>query len=336
MLAEREIVAPVDLCTAEGRLNRDAVGWSRKPLHRCNLPPWLPRKKRWNYWCVTNEALLFSATVVDLDLTQMAFAYYYDRATQAFAEKTVLLPAGAAPMPETPAGSIVFAHPDMRVEMLEEGGATRLRVDAPDFLGVSVRADVRIERPAGHETLNVVIPWSDEEFQFTSKQNALPATGAVAIDDRTYGFGDGAYGVLDYGRGVWPRETTWNWGAASGVQQGRLVGLNLGGQWTDGTGMTENALCVDGRLTKISEDLSFDYNRGDVMQPWRIRTTATDRIDLAFEPAYERVSKGGSDDYFSEVHQVFGSYHGRIEPDGGGAIEIRDLFGWIEDHAARW
>ena len=30
---EPEITAPVDLCGQDGRLNRDAVGWSRQPLH---------------------------------------------------------------------------------------------------------------------------------------------------------------------------------------------------------------------------------------------------------------------------------------------------------------
>ena len=64
------------------------------------------------------------------------------------------------------------------------------------------------------------------------------------------------------------------------AQGRRTVGLNLGGQWTDGTGMTENGICVDRRLTKISEDLVFEYDRGDYMKPWRVRTAATDRIGL--------------------------------------------------------
>ena len=38
---EREITDPVDLCDEKGRLNPDAVGWSRSPLIR-----WL-RSRRW-------------------------------------------------------------------------------------------------------------------------------------------------------------------------------------------------------------------------------------------------------------------------------------------------
>jgi len=121
------------------------------------------------------------------------------------------------------------------------------------------------------------------------------------------------------------------------VQGGRTVGLNLGGQWTDGTGMTENGICIDGRLTKISEDLVFEYDRAVMMQPWRVRTAATDRIDLLFEPEFERTSESGHrDSYFTNAHQMFGRYSGHITPDGGAAIELRDLFGWIEEHEARW
>ena len=68
------------------------------------------------------------------------------------------------------------------------------------------------------------------------------------------------------------------------MQDGHTVGLNLGEQWTDGTGMTENGVCIDGHLTKISEDLVFGYDRAAMMKPWRIRTAAAWRIDLLFEP----------------------------------------------------
>ena len=95
-------------------------------------------------------------------------------------------------------------------------------------------ADVRVGKPAGHETLSVVVPWSDQRFQFTSKHNTRPATGAIRVDDRTYDVGPDtdAFGCLDYGRGVWPYRTVWNWASASGRRDGRTIGLQLG----DGAG----------------------------------------------------------------------------------------------------
>lgn len=334
---EPEIVAPVLLCGDDGLLNRSAIGWSRHPLHTCNLQPSLARKKKWNYWAVTSNDLLFSATIADIERFQLAGAYVFDRRTLRHIEKTVLQPAGTIAIPETPKGNMVIDHPDMRVALTHEGSGTRIHVEAGDFGGTSLETDIDVRRPEGHETLNVVIPWSDVQFQFTSKQNTLPASGFVRLGDERLEFAQLAFGCLDYGRGVWPEHTVWNWGAASGVQGGRLVGLNLGGHWTDGTGMTENGICVDGRLTKISEDLVFEYDRAAMIKPWRVRTAVTDRLHLRFEPEFERVNETGSrDSFFSNAHQVFGNYSGRITPDGSEPIELREMFGWIEEHEARW
>jgi hypothetical protein len=84
--------------------------------------------------------------------------------------------------------------------------------------------------PPGHETLNVVIPWNKRTFQFTSKQNALLAEGSVKLggENMHYG-GPQSFACLDYGRGIWPRDCVWNWGSASGRQNARTIGLNLGG-----------------------------------------------------------------------------------------------------------
>lgn len=334
---EPELTAPVDLCGPDGRFNRAAIGWSRHPLHRCNVAETLERKKKWNYWAVTTGELLFSTTIADMERLQLGGAYFYHRGSKLHLDKTVTRPPGTIAIPETVHGDMVIEHPDMRVSHTDEGTGTRLRVWAADFQGYPLEADILVRRPDGHETLNVVIPWNDLSMQFTSKQNTLPASGYVRIGETRYEIGEGAFGCLDYGRGVWPEYTLWNWGAASGVQGKHTVGLNLGDKWTTGTGMNENGLCIDGRLSKISEDLVLEYDRTNWMKPWTVRTSESDRIDLVFEPEYDRHGTSGRRNaWFTEVHQMFGCYRGRIVADDGEVIELRDLFGWIEEHEARW
>lgn len=334
---EPELTSPVHLCGPDGHFNPAATGWSRHPLHICNVAPSLERKKKWNYWAVTTEELLFSATIADMDRLQMCGAYLFDRHTHRFIEANVSVPAGTIGIPETTTGDMVIDHPALRVSLADEGSGTRIRVESADFGGERLEADILVTRPPGHETLNVVIPWNDLQTQFTSKQNTLPASGYIQLGDERFELEQPAFGCLDYGRGVWPLETTWNWGSASGVQGGHIIGFNLGGQWTDGTGMTENGLCIDGRLTKISEDLVMEYDREAWLKPWRVRTAVTGRIDLAFEPEFDRHALNGRrDSWFTEVHQLFGCYTGRITPDGGAPIEIRNLFGWLEEHEAHW
>ena len=334
---EPELTAPVPLCGPDGLLNRDAVGWSRHPLHTCNLVPALERKKKWNYWAVTSDDLLFSATIADIERLQVGGAYLYHRATKRHIESGLARPPGTIVMPEGVAGDIALANDGIQIALTDEGAGTRIRVDARDFGGLPLEADIVVERPRGHETLNVVIPWTDVQFQYTSKQNTLPATGYVRLGDERFDLASPAFGCLDYGRGVWPEHTLWNWGSASGLQGGHTVGLNLGGQWTDGTGMTENGICIDGRLTKISEDLIFEYDSTARMKPWRGRTAVTERIDLRFEPEFDRASSSGRrESFFTDAHQMFGCYAGHVSPDGGERIELRGMFGWIEDHEARW
>ena len=66
METEREITGPVDLCLPDGRVDRDAVGWSRRPLHRPNLRGW-GRTKRWEYWGVVTPTHVVGLTVSSID-----------------------------------------------------------------------------------------------------------------------------------------------------------------------------------------------------------------------------------------------------------------------------
>lgn len=336
---EPEITQSVDLCDKRGNLNRDAVGWSRRPLHHCNLKGHWPRKKRWNYWAVVSPTHLFSVTLSDVDFLGLPFIYFLDFQSQAFAEKTLLKPFGAGcHLPPEVDADVTYDDPAMPITMQTTGNGVHLQVSCPDFEGKPLQADLFVHKPQGHETLNVVIPWSETRFQFTSKQNTLPTAGTVIWGDQTIQFDlQDTFACLDFGRGIWPFESFWNWSSFSTrLKDGRTVGVNLGAGWTDGTGMNENDLCIDGRLIKLSEDVAFEYNPQDFMSPWQLRTTATNRVDLQFTPFFERHAKTDALVIFSEVHQMFGHFHGTLRDAQENVIEVDGPIGWAEDHHARW
>ena len=335
--AEREILVPTPLCDKKGNLNPEAIGYARKPIIDCNLSGHFMRKKRWNYWCVYGEEILFSATISHLDYAAVCFVYFLEYETQRYFEKTVLIPLGTkVKMPTQVLETVNFANSELRIHMSHLDGDTHLSVTCPDFDGERLQAELTIHHPTTDDSLNVVIPWNRQMFQFTAKHHTLPTTGIVKIGDRRYTFNEEeSYAVLDYGRGVWPREATWNWGMASQRMRGRRIGLNFGGKWTDGTGMTENAIFVDGIMTKIHEDVLFEYDRNNFMKPWTIRSKFSETVNLTFTPFFERVAKTDAKLIRSEVHQVIGYYNGLVKLENC-SLRISQMIGCAEEHIAKW
>src|SRR4051794_22478628 len=82
MTEEPELVAPVDLCVSDGsRLNPDAKGWSRHPLHRANLLRADGRNKRWDYWAILAGDLVVSSVFSNVDYLAMADVWWVDLTT---------------------------------------------------------------------------------------------------------------------------------------------------------------------------------------------------------------------------------------------------------------
>ena len=344
---ERELVAPVDLCTADGRLAPAARGWSRQPMLRANLRGARGRKKRWDYWCVISDDLVVSMVYADIDYAGLASCWVLDPTTGEEFTAAVLRPLarGFSLPDQVCTGTVTIERPELSLSIEEQPAHTRLRATAPrtgSGTGAGrgpISIDLVVAKPDGHESLNVVIPWSDRRFQFTSKQNTRPARGTVSVGDRTWVLDDTheAYGVQDLGRGIWPYSIRWNWAAASGrAHDGRVIGLQFGGKWTEGTGATENALCVDGRLTKLSDELEWTYDWDRPMEPWTVRSRADDRVDLTLTPTFDRYDSTDLKLLQMVVHQCFGTWSGRVVGDDGVPVELDGIRGFAEEARNRW
>lgn len=142
-----------------------------------------------------------------------------------------------------------------------------------------------------------------------------------------------SWATLDHGRGRWPYAVHWNWGAGSGRTDGKVIGIQVGGKWTDGSGSVENALVVDGHLSKISEELVWTYDPGDWMAPWRI---TGDTVDLTFTPFHLKKSVTDLKIFSSRTHQCFGHWSGTVADDTGARVRVEDIVGWAEDVRNRW
>ena len=153
----------------------------------------------------------------------------------------------------------------------------------------------------------------------TSKQIGLQASGAATWSGERLPL-DGAIGFLDFGRGMWPSEKAWNWGAAA--RDG--VAMNLGARWTDHTGATENALWLDGRLHPIPLQCALRARRAHGVRGTRHRSRGP--------TLHERLLKIplGSLDWSAGV------WDGRISADDGASAELAGAIGFAEAFDARF
>jgi hypothetical protein len=348
LTSEPELHDAVDLCRPDGRqLNPAARGWSRRPVHRANLRGGWGRTKRWDYWAVLTETHVISVTYADIDYLGLVAVGWIDLETHRHGGHTATVPlARGISLPEhsgTAPLHYVGKALSLEIGANESEAGTRIAATWSEPGGARGMVEVAVADPLGHESLNVVIPWSDTRFQFTSKHQARPAVGRLEVDGVTHQFGGPevqAWGVLDVGRGRWPYATRWNWAGGAGRVGGVpgadvVVGIQLGGKWTEGTGFTENGVIIDGRLVKIGAELDWDYDWDDPLRPWRARL-ATGELDLTLHPVHDRHESTNALVLSTEVHQVFGHWTGTIPDGAGGTLAVDGLLGFAEESRSRW
>ena len=326
------------------------VGWSRQPMLDCNLEnavfyPLLLRPfqrfriKRWDYYAIFTPQRFFSATIADLGYAGNIFVYTLDYETKELHEEGLVIPlANGIQLPRnSQEGESSYSGKGVHIKFLTQTASRQLYVDWPAFHnGRGIHAKINLGCPPDHESMTIVIPIEGRRFYYNRKINCLPAEGEIrygAVCEKIDAHN--SLGSLDWGRGVWAYKSFWNWASASGfLPNGHTVGLNLGCGFGDLSAATENCLILDGRLQKL-EQVAFKYDPGDYSKPWRF-TDSEGRLDLDFVPFMERIAQTDLTLIFSEVHQMFGRYSGRVVTDEGQVVQIENLIGFAEEHQARW
>jgi len=328
-MAERELLNPVTLTLPDGSLNPDAVGWARRPLVDTSgidgRRGW-PRNKRWEYWNVATPSHVLAVTVSLIDYAAVHELWVLDRATeQTWGAAATVLPARGAALPANLGGGVASARAKgLAIDITPGADGVRLQAQAD-----RVSFDVLVSRPADQDCLAVVVPWSRRRFQYTVKDLAQPARGSLVIDGVTHEVPAGlSWAVLDHGRGRWPYDVHWNWGAGSGLVDGEVFGIQVGGKWTVGSGSTENGILLGGRLRKISDELQWSYDLADWRRPWRI---VGGGLDATFTPEYDRMARSDLGVISSRTDQCFGYWSGRFD-----GVSFDGIYGWAEDVHNRW
>ena len=314
-----------NLCLENGKFNPKALGWEKLPHIISNLKG--IRKKKFNFWTVKNDSFLFSMAIVDVEYSGKGILFFYDKIRKEYFEEVLEVPfAKNFKLSELVYGDSSMKKGEYQLSNEYIRNNALLKADTKKF-----KVDIEVKYSEDVESLNLVVPWSNKRFHFTSKQNCLPAMGRVNIGGRIYSFHiRNTLASFDYGRGVWPYKTFWNWASFSGFKDGKRLGLNLGYGWTKNTGVNENCVFYDNKLYKLCDEVKFIYNKLD--EEVIIKSS---EVDIVFKPEYIREEKTNIVVLKSNLKQVIGNFSGTIKFKNK-EIEFKDIFGILEEHKARW
>lgn len=304
------------------------------------------RIKEWDYYCVLSDGEAgpygIALTIADNGYVGLLGVSWLDLVRPGDVTENALIPfpRGNIDMPSSADKGDVLVHRrgGMRIEYRNEGATRRLTVDHPGFdSGRGLAGElVLTQPPMDRMAIATPFPSARKAFYYNQKINCLPAEGSITVDGREHLFEpETAFGVFDWGRGVWTYDNTWYWGSASGLHNGLPFGFNIGYGFGDTSAASENVVFHDGVAHKL-DGVHFHLPAGTYDgAPWRF-TSNDHRFQMDFAPIHDRAADVNALVVRSTQHQVFGRYSGFAVLDDGSRIEVENLLGFAEQVRNRW
>lgn len=338
---------PGKLLNAKGALNES--GYATAPVKTFNKKQVKQSKlklKQWDYYYVENGEMGVAFTVADnaymgvLSVSVMDFR----RGSVHTKTKMPVMPMGRLGLPESSLeGDVHVKKASFDMAFKNNGKSRTLDVYVDKFQdGKTFNAELSLlDEPKDSMVIATPFEASDTLFYYNRKTIGFKVSGHVSIGNERITFTeDDAWGLLDWGRGVWPYRTTWYWAAFYGVQKGMEVALNLGYGFGDLSNATENMAFINGKAHKLNDirfDIPTDETTGapqyDV--PWHIHAS-DGRIDGTFTPDLKRIDRTDLKMLKSVQRQIFGTFHGTLVLDDGNTIETGPLRGFAEVVENKW
>lgn len=339
------ITAPSSLLDRKGELVQKGYATSPVLAYRRKDAAHKFRLNEWDYYLIHNDRYGLALTVTKNISLALVCVTLFDYLAKTETTKSIIsfVPFHSLDMPESSAaGDIVFHNHQVDLSFQQFDGTRKLSVKLKNFRGASDLSAELLLSDAPKDSMVIATPFSQnkKQFYYNHKIIGMRAAGSVRIEDQTFEFnGSESFGLLDWGRGLWPHNVTWYWSAAQGMVNGAKFGFSLGYGFGDTTAATENMLFYNGiahKLEGVTFNIPKDESNGyDYMKPWSI-TSSDKRLELSFIPSLDRSSLLSAVVVTSDQHQVFGRFSGKAVLDDGSELELKDFFGFAERVVNKW
>ena len=335
-MRNHEVTKVQRLLNSDGTLREP--GWSRRLYQvydRKDIKKRPTRIKEWDYYLVLSKDFGFAFTLSDDGYIGLQSVSLLELGENPWEHTETILnafPMGKMKMPSnTDEGSPSYTDKRLSMAFQKTAGKRRITCNFKNFMdGKTLTCDITLEQPE-MDTMVIATPWKEDKkaFYYNQKINCMRASGKCTFDGKTYEFNpETDFGTLDWGRGVWTYDNTWNWGSGNGVVNGKPFGFNIGYGFGDTTAASENIIFYDGVGHKL-DDVTFNIPESSYTDPWTI-TSSDGRFEMDFVPILDRAAKIDAKVIVSDQHQVFGKMSGTAVLDDGTKLEIKDLVCFCE------
>jgi len=319
-------------------------GWARKPIlkyNRENIAVKWHRIKEWSHYSVQDkeQGIGFLMTIGDIGyLTIMGFNWLdFKKKKKHTGGGVRFLTKGKYTWPRSSLEEADIKFPGWNFSAIikQRKGKRILSVNYPRFKGL--KGTIILEDDPSFDNTVVVTGYKEDhrKFYYNHKINYMPANGWIEFNKKRYEFNpETSFGLLDWGRGVWPYRTHWLWGSACGKVDGISVAWNIGYGFGDLSTHTENIIFYDGKAHKIDQVIFHHQNR-DPRRPWRF-TSNDNRFNMVLQPLIPEHSRLNMGILLTDSALVHGLYSGDIILDSGEKIHVENILGHAEDIYWRW
>ncbi|MDD4316067.1 MAG: DUF2804 domain-containing protein, partial [Clostridia bacterium] len=275
--------------------------------------------KEWDYYYVGNKDYAVCMTIADNSYMALVSVTLLDFRTlfQQTISKMKFFTFGKLDLPSTAEkGDVEFSAKGFYIKFTNDGVSRNLVCHCENFFeGKTLDIDVALT-DFPEESMVIATPFTDapQAFYYNQKINCMTASGSAKLAGEVYSFdGNGAMGLLDWGRGVWTYKNTWYWGSLSTkLPNGDKFGFNIGYGFGDTSAATENMLFLNGKAHKLSEvafNIPLKDGKDDFMSPWTF-SSDDGRFEMDFEPLLNRYANINLGVLCSVQNQVFGYFSG--------------------------
>ena len=331
-----EVVKQQPLLNSKGNISEP--GWARNQIWQyrrkdITAPKW--RIKEWDYYLVMNDSYAAAFTLSDdgyVGLQSVSVLFFGKKPWEHTETILDVFPMGKMHLPESSAdGDIIYEKKDrLNMQFLKTENKREIICDFRKFDGnKNFRCDIVLKQPE-MDSLVIATPWDkDKHFYYNQKINCMRAEGWMEYDGERYGFyPESDFGTLDWGRGVWTYDNTWNWGSMNCDLDGHAFGFNIGYGFGNTAAASENVLFYDGKAHKL-DDVTFHIPASSYTDPWKF-TSSDGRFEMDFVPVIDRAAKLDFKAIVSDQHQVFGRISGKAVLDDGTVLDIKDVMCFAE------